>query len=274
MFVQVGHIEYHVRLNEASTGTNTLVMIHGFGGSGEVFSHISERLLESNISTVLIDLPGHGLTKSPANPQYFNIQAQIHHLMEVFKTLNLDCPWLYGYSMGGRIALRLATQTHIQLKGLILESAQLGIQTESDRLQRIQADCDLARKLRTNPASFFKSWNRLPLFHSGGLKKSKAILKFESIQQSQDSGLLSICLESMSPGLELPITPEQLTQLPYPVLVLTGVLDKKYDTMWSELSGKYTGIDHVRIADAGHRIHLDQPDLLSKQLIHYIKSQH
>lgn len=274
MFVPVDNIEYHVTLKEATSGADTLVMLHGFGGSGEVFNEISDVLLEAGISTVLINLPGHGLTKSSPDPKIYTMQAQVYHLLELFETLNLESPWLYGYSMGGRIALRMALETGIRLNGLILESAQLGIVDESERANRADSDRDLAQKLRKDPASFFEIWNRLPLFNSGNVNKNEATLKFESNQRSQNPDLLALSLEFMSPGLVPAIDPGQFKQLPYPVMVMTGMLDKKYDNNWVEIVSEHDAIDHIRIPGAGHRIHLDQPELLSKELIHYIKSKH
>lgn len=274
MFVHVDNIEYHVRLREANPGTETIVMLHGFGGTGEVFNEISDELLNSGISTVLIDLPGHGLTKSDPEPKIFNIQAQVYHLIELFETLNLKNPWLYGYSMGGRIALKMAIETNAKLKGLILESAQLGIVEESERIIRVESDRELATKLRKDPTSFFNRWNRLPLFNSGSDYKNEATIKFESIQRSQNPDLLALCLENMSPGLDPAIAPDQLEHLPIPVLVLTGMLDKKYDLNWIKIASRHNTIDHTRIPESGHRIHLDQPELLAKELIHYIKSKH
>ncbi len=274
MFVSVDNIEYHVTLKEATSHSHTLVMLHGFSGTGEVFGDISDELLNSGISTVLIDLPGHGRTKVNPDPKSFDIRSQTYHLLELLEILNLKAPWLYGYSMGGRIALRLAIETGIRLNGLILESAQLGIDNDSERLNRASADRVLAEKLRTNPTHFFETWNRLPLFNSGKLKKSKSILHFESLQQNQNPDLLALTLEFMSPGLVPSVRPDQLEQLPYPVFVLTGELDKKYNSTWVDIVSRYTKIDHISIPSAGHRIHLDQPKLLSKELIHYIKSKH
>jgi len=274
MFVTIDNIEYHVTLKEATSGMDTLVMLHGFGGSSEVFNEISDVLLDAGISTVLIDLPGHGFTKSSPEPKIYTMQAQVYHLLELFETLNLESPWLYGYSMGGRIALRFSLETGIKLNGLILESAQLGIVNESDRINRVKSDRDLAEKLRKDPASFFEIWNRLPLFNSGNAYKNEATLKFESVQRSQNPDLLALSLEYMSPGLESFIDPDQLNQLSYPVMVMTGMLDKKYDTNWVEIVFEHDAIDHIRIPGAGHRIHLDQPEYLSKELIHYIKSKH
>lgn len=274
MFVRVDNIEYFVRLTEANQCVDTIVMLHGFGGTGEVFNDMTNILLDAGISTVLIDLPGHGLTKSSLDPKIFNMQAQVYHLLELLETLNLESPWLYGYSMGGRIASRMAVDTSYRLSGVILESAQLGILDESDRVKRAASDRELAEKLRENPSTFFEVWNRLPLFSSGSVSKNESTLKFEFIQWTQKPDFLALSLEYMSPGLIPPISPDQLEHLPYPVLVITGKLDKKYDTNWVDIASKHKAIDHVRIPKAGHRIHLDQPELLSKELIHYIKSKH
>jgi 2-succinyl-6-hydroxy-2,4-cyclohexadiene-1-carboxylate synthase len=273
MYYRIGDIEYYVEQVMTPDSGTVVVFLHGFGGSGEVFNWISQQLNDSGISTVLIDLPGHGKSKAPLDPDLYNIQTQRNHLIGLFEAMKLDSPWLYGYSMGGRIALNIATQTTLSLSGLILESAQLGISDADDRKARIESDIQLASKLRNDPKQFFQMWNRLPLFRSSNKIKSEETIKFESIQVGQNINSLALTLEYMSPGRSNAIKIDELDQLPYPVMVLTGSEDLKYDAMWYAISERYHKIEHLQIPEAGHRIHMDQPRILSKELIHYIKSK-
>jgi 2-succinyl-6-hydroxy-2,4-cyclohexadiene-1-carboxylate synthase len=274
MFISIEYIAFHVNIAQVDQGMATMVMLHGFGGTSDVFSGISKELNDSGISTVRIDLPGHGKTKAPLDPELFTIQSQVRTIRELLDELGIQIPWLYGYSMGGRIALRIATQTEAKLSGLILESAQLGFNNSAERSKRVIADKELAGKLRADASSFFSVWNRLPLFTSGSDKKSDEMLRFEQIQHSQDPQGLALSLEYMSPGLVPAILPEELEKTGYPKMILTGELDKKYNSMWTAITAIHKSIDHKQIKNAGHRIHLDQPALLSKELIHYIKSKH
>lgn len=273
MYYRIGDIEYYVEQVMTPGSGTVVVFLHGFGGSGKVFNWISRQLNGSGISTVLVDLPGHGKSKAPMDPDLYKIKSQRNHLIGLFEAMKLESPWLYGYSMGGRIALNIATQTTFSLSGLILESAQLGIADADERIARIDSDIQLANKLRNDPKLFFQMWNRLPLFQSGKKIKSQETVNFETIQAEQDINSLALTLENMSPGWSNEIQKDELEQLPYPVMVLTGTEDLKYNSMWSGISEGIQNIDHLQIQDAGHRIHLDEPRILSKEVLHYIKSK-
>ncbi|MFI6024546.1 alpha/beta fold hydrolase [Amycolatopsis magusensis] len=88
-------------VRRGGSGDRTLVLLHGLGGTGEVWQGLTDRL-PGEWNWVVPDLPGHG--RSAALPSYsFGGLAA-----EVAKSLSGDVVVL-GHSLGGVLALTLAS---------------------------------------------------------------------------------------------------------------------------------------------------------------------
>lgn len=80
------------------------MLIHGFGFCGEIFTPIIERYKDKYSSTI-IDLPGHGKSD--------NIKNFADWIVAIQKIIPKN-PILLGWSLGGLVALKLATQLSIK----------------------------------------------------------------------------------------------------------------------------------------------------------------
>jgi 2-succinyl-6-hydroxy-2,4-cyclohexadiene-1-carboxylate synthase len=271
MNVIVDRVSYFVEEYKSAHSATTIVLLHGFGGSGLSFSHLI-RAMNPEFSVVTVDLIGHGRTINPLLPELHTLDGQVSHLSILLTKMNVNNPWIYGYSMGGRIALNMVLKKETPISGVILESAQLGIQDTVERQKRVELDIHLSESVRNDPSAFFAKWNRLPLFKSPDNYEKEPYNDFLDIQTQQDKNQLSMSLRYMSPGLVDAITTEQLVSLRAPFSVITGKLDAKYDSFWVNLAQELPQIHHDRVPNAGHRIHLDQPRALASKIVHFIES--
>lgn len=88
-----------------------LVLVHGWAMHGGVFATLAERL-RSRHTLYLIDLPGHGLSRSDTTPLAFDAVCDaIHAQVPV-------APWL-GWSLGGMFALHAAVRSPARVPALI-----------------------------------------------------------------------------------------------------------------------------------------------------------
>ena len=103
----------------------TLVMIHGAGGSAQVWRN-QVHLLKSSLNTLAIDLPGHGKTTGSAKN---TIDGYARWLMETLKAFFPEQPFLMGHSMGGAIVQEAAFKSPALMKGIILAATgpRLGV---------------------------------------------------------------------------------------------------------------------------------------------------
>lgn len=95
-----------------------LVMIHGAGGSSQIWQN-QVHLLRDSINTLALDLPGHGKTGGQSKS---NINEYAQWLGEILGALFQENIFLMGHSMGGAIVQETALSDPTLLKGIILVS--------------------------------------------------------------------------------------------------------------------------------------------------------
>jgi pyruvate dehydrogenase E2 component (dihydrolipoamide acetyltransferase) len=113
-----------LRFVKRGTGSEILILIHGFGGDLDGWLFNLDPLAE--VATVYaLDLPGHGQsTKKLDNPSLNSLVASVWEFMA---SLGIQSAHVVGHSMGGAIGLRMATQHPEKIRTLTLIcSAGLG----------------------------------------------------------------------------------------------------------------------------------------------------
>ena len=144
----------------------SLLVLHGFTGDRSTMSSISEPLSE-NYSVVSVDLPGHGSTIRDLEPYLFNFEDTLAALIEVMEFHDQQEFNVLGYSMGGRLAIGLATKYPNRLKNMILIGATAGISDENQRTARRRSDDRLAGEILEKGIEWFvEYWMDQPIFES------------------------------------------------------------------------------------------------------------
>ncbi len=94
-----------------------LLGIHGFGGDKETWL-LMGALLPRRLAMYFLDLPGHGTSAMPSTPA--SIRGHAEAVIRLMDHAGLDRAIICGNSMGGGVALRLATDWPRRVAGLIL----------------------------------------------------------------------------------------------------------------------------------------------------------
>ena len=162
-----------------------------------------------------------------------------------------------GYSMGGRLCLRLALDRPDVVQALVLVSASPGIVDAAERAARAEADELLAESVeRDGVATFLASWLAQPMFESvppdapGVADRRRLTPEF-----------LAACLRRLGPGAMDPMW-KDVSTLTMPVLLVTGTRDEKYTAIARRMLERMNpAAAHVRL-DGGHALPLEQPAVL------------
>ncbi|MEL7436723.1 MAG: alpha/beta fold hydrolase [Chloroflexota bacterium] len=153
---------YAIFRSDTPNNAPTFLALHGFTGRGGDWADVTQRLGNS-VRFVAPDLPGHGNTDAPTNPQHYSMPYIASHILQMVDT---PCH-LLGYSMGGRLALYLATQYPEKFTSLILESASPGLDSADARRDRKTSDDTLAEKIISKGVLWFADyWQDLSLWDS------------------------------------------------------------------------------------------------------------
>lgn len=265
--LEVNNTNYTVYSHQRKEHLPSLLMLHGFMGDHRAFEHLLEPL-SSFCNPVTLDLLGHGASSRPGEPKKYAEKQQLRDMLALIQYLNLSPLFLHGYSMGGRLALKIALARPELFEGLILESTHCGIMDENARDERRQTDEARAREIEQDFEAFLRRWETLDLF-KGPLESSTALTqKYHRMQSEQSPAALAASLRGFGTGSMPPVC-GQLEDLDRRVLLLAGSADAKYQRLNRKLVNQFPNAVFTSI-EAGHRVHLDNPSEFTENIESFI----
>jgi len=99
---------YSLKAIDMGTG-QPVVMIHGFGDSAYCYHKNLQALLDWDFRVILAEHPGLGQSDIPTRPYTYSVENQAEAIRTALDNLGIGRFLLVGHSMGGGIALYLAT---------------------------------------------------------------------------------------------------------------------------------------------------------------------
>ena len=225
---------------------NRVVLVHGFTQTSRCWPPFDE-LLAARVECQSLDAPGHGNAAALA----LDVPAAAAHLARRGGT------GIYlGYSMGGRLCLRLALDYPTRVRGLVLVSASPGIADASQRQARVQRDEALADRIQQiGVAAFVDEWLAQPMF--AHLPAANAH-RDERLRNTADG--LASSLRLAGTGAQEPLW-DRLAELAMPILVIAGSLDEKYVAIGRQMVAAIgANATFAEITAAGHSAPLEAPE--------------
>lgn len=254
----------------------TLVMVHGFAASLHAWEPWVARL-EGDYRLVSLDLPGHGLTRAPADYRS-SPEEQVAVVDAVAQQLDLPPFVLAGNSMGGGVAWRYGLAHPQKVRGLVLVNAAGWPAAEED------AGGDrrpMVFKLLENPIgrSLLRNLDPRPLA-GRGLRQAygdEALVTPDLIDRYVDlaraPGHRAILTDPRRRSPAAPVTPETFAAIKAPTLVMVGALDQVIPA--ERGAGFAQGVPGARLityADGGHVPMEQMPDQTAQDLRNFLAS--
>lgn len=263
-----------VHLSGPEDGVPVLVL-HGFTGSDAAMGPLTRRLSKVRCGSgqdvrerigalpplrlVVPDLVGHGCSEAPDDPSLYRVEAMAGQVTALADALGYGTFHLIGYSMGGRVALTVGCSQPQRLRSLSLIGATAGIADPQERSRRADADIALSERITVDFAAFVDGWMALPLF-AGQVALGTAHQQTARAQRlASDPKGLAMSLRYGGTG-SMPPLHHQLTSCDVPTLLLVGADDVKFCAIADDLADSLPHARVVRIARAGHAVHLERPD--------------
>jgi 2-succinyl-6-hydroxy-2,4-cyclohexadiene-1-carboxylate synthase len=270
----VNAVEYYYAVEEAPHAAfeqpETLVLLHGFTGSTESWA-AHRPIFATYYRTIVVDLLGHGQTEAPTDPDRYTIEQSASDLAGLLTTIASGPINLLGYSMGGRLALYFALHYPYLVQRLILESASPGLPDVTSQQERVRSDEQLANAIETQGmVAFVERWEALPLFATQhALPADVQTMLHEQRLRNRPHGLAN-SLRGMGTGAQ-PSLWEQLPGLSVSTLLLAGALDEKFKIIAEQMATYLPKATVAIVPDAGHTIHLEQPQAFQTQVINFLQ---
>ncbi len=243
-----------------------LFAIHGFTGSDLSWSNILETAC---IDHQAILLPGHGWAPCPEGTTIASVAADIAAKMPDDGSADL-----VGYSMGGRVALRIALDYPEKVRRLILVSASSGIEDDTVRAERLKEDIALSDILEEDGiGTFIAWWEKNPVLAPapGCTISRSAEESLRSQRLNNDAVGLAAAIRCLGQGQMEPLW-SRLSTLAMPCLLLTGTADKVYSDIMQRMQKDIPRSHFMHIEKAGHAVHREQPKELVKCMLDFLIS--
>jgi 2-succinyl-6-hydroxy-2,4-cyclohexadiene-1-carboxylate synthase len=222
-----------------------IVLLHGFTQTGASWAPVREHLPAAwDVRTP--DLPGHG-TAGAVRADLIGTASRL--------AAELDRPAVVvGYSMGGRVALRLALDHPDRVAGLGLLGATAGIDDPHDRAVRRRADHELADRIEADGvAAFLDGWLAQPLFAGLELTSDDRAARLANPASGLAASLRLAGTATMDPPWWA-----ELREIRCPTLVAWGEHDAKFAALGRRLADAIGPVaTTAAVAGCGHAAHLE-----------------
>lgn len=186
----------------------------------------------------------HGFLGSPEDFSFLKRDdVKIHDLYQFETPVVGPEDTLIGYSMGGRIALDLASSLNFNIKKLVLINAHPGLSDDEEKMNRKEFEAKIIQELNSRELDdFMEFWNNLPIFFHDAPLELRDEKRFKSSAALFDKYRLSDQKDFLP----------QMVKHTDKILYVVGLFDEKYMDMVSEVFIP-NGIS-VKGIPGGHRL--------------------
>lgn len=236
-----------------------LVCLHGFMGCGGDWQAFADAM--EGWEVLAPDLPWHGEEfDDGAEPEEFG-----EELVRWLRERGIERAVLAGYSMGGRIGIRVAIQFPEVFPVFIGVSTTAGIEDQQARRERHGADSKIVGRLRGISEEgefrrFLEDWWGMEVFGGGS---RDGLEEFLESRLGHDPGRLAECLENWGSGCLEPVW-GGLGDYPGSALFVSGALDLKYTEIARRMAAAVPLGDCTVVPAAGHRLPSECPRGLAR----------
>jgi 2-succinyl-6-hydroxy-2,4-cyclohexadiene-1-carboxylate synthase len=229
------------------------LLLHGFTGTPQSLDQ-----LRAPPGSIAPTLGGH--LGTPVTGGYWDE-------VERLAALGRDCAGLFGYSLGGRLALGLLARYPERFAHAVIVSAQPGLRTEDERAQRQAGDARFVDVLRERGLSAFVDvWQALPLWASQA--ELPDAVKAAQRAQRLRHGAGGLAQSLLQHGLgKMPDLRPELARVRTRVELVVGERDPKFTLLGQELAGLIPAARLTLASAAGHNLLLERPALLAALLL-------
>jgi 2-succinyl-6-hydroxy-2,4-cyclohexadiene-1-carboxylate synthase len=260
-----------VNLNYFVTGEGAPVtLLHGFTQSGRSWREVIANM-PSGWRWVVPDLRGHDETRVRKAAAPFTMDTATADLEMLWDHLDIGRTHLVGYSMGGRLALHVATRRPERILSLLTIGAHAGLEGDA-RDARREGDEALAERIETEGLeAFVDYWSALPLF-AGLERRGPAFLAQIRAERMRNTVAgLAASLRGMGAGVMEPLWGD-LAKVAVPSTFVAGQLDHGYVAAARRLAAAVPN-GHVEVVlQAGHPAHQERPEAFARVLGDHLAS--
>ena len=254
----------HYKTIENNRSASWIVMVHGAGGSIEVwFRQIADYARHFNL--LLVDLAGHGGSANESFGKGFNFSRAAEQVMEVVNHLKIEKGHFIGLSLGSIVVRIIAKHNPHKVASMVLAGAVTQLNTKVKTLLALASTFKMII-----PYSLIKSIIAKCLIPQEKYKSSKKLFLNNAKKVSFDSFLNWL---KLGDGVSNYIKELFNEYISIPTLYLMGEDDKLFLPQVQQTvrnSGNHVSL--VVVPNAGHVCNVDNKTFFNHHSLEFLKS--
>ncbi|EYF08813.1 alpha/beta fold hydrolase [Chondromyces apiculatus] len=256
-FVETSVARQHLYDAPGTGPLPTMVVIHGISSSALGFAPVIERLRRKARRVIVPEMPGHGFSSDPQVP--LTVELLMESMTELLDRELTEPAILCGNSLGGAVSLRYALERPERVRGLVLTSPA-GAIMEAAEMEALLAGFKM--RSRADGVAFLARLN-------GRRSWYLPLLAPDVVRQFSREVIRSL---TGAVRADHAFTPEQLSELKMPILLLWGTADQLLPTSSLAYFRRHLPA-HAQIEEPalGHCPHLDDPRWLSHRIVTFAR---
>lgn len=257
-------------LHVESVGSgNPLLLIHGWGMHGGVWSDVAQKLA-ADFRVHSVDLPGYGFSKTDKREWG---KGALDFIVDELSSRFTDPLTVCGWSLGGQIALRWAARDPAKVRGLILVASTPCFAEREDwpfGMQKMVLE-KFAEELEQDHAAILRRFITLQLRGGENERELSALLRASLFSRGEPD------MQALRAGLSIlrdVDLRDELRGIAQPTLVIAGERDKLTPPQASHyLAQVIPAARLVEVKGAAHAPFLSHPDEFVMQLKIFMENQ-
>lgn len=245
-----------------------VTLLHGFTLNGRSWNEVIARM-PRRWMWIMPDLRGHGDTRTAAGAPC-TMDACSADLEMLWSSIGITSTHVVGYSMGGRLALHVATSLPERVRSLLTLGAHAGLDADA-RVARRQGDEALAARLEANGIEpFVNYWSAQPMFAGLERRGSAFTARLRAGRLANRPEGLAASLRGMGAAAMTPLW-DELPRITAPSTFVAGEGDATYAAAARRLAAAVPHSRVVLIPRAGHAAHMERPAAFAKVLADHLE---
>jgi len=135
-FVRIGEKKIHFKEEARHPGLLPVILIHGAGGSSNIWLR-QIKALEESFHVLAVDLPGHGYSGGNGEKTVGDYARCVSSLLDAFDFQEVS---LVGHSMGGAVAMTLAVSEPGRVRRLVLAGSGARLRVPREVFEALARD--------------------------------------------------------------------------------------------------------------------------------------
>jgi pimeloyl-ACP methyl ester carboxylesterase len=243
----------------------TVVLAHGFAGSGRNFAP-QARALRERWQVVRYDARGHARSEAPPEPEAYAPEAFVADLGRVLDRVGAGRAVVGGLSMGAGVALRFALAEPRRVRALVLAAFPAAASAAGGFARVATRFAEAIERDGLDAAGAAFAWGP-----GSGLDPQAAGLVRQGFLEHPPHALAAVLRQLIAAQPAVAALVPRLAGLAMPVLLAVGARDAASRQASHELAAALPHAELVVVPDAGHVVNLQQPAAFNAALAGFLE---